>query len=303
MVHSKSTYRNKNFLSLFYDLIKKSIPRLELHKILCQGITNEQHLSSVREIIRNDSLFSESKVIVFFDTQKLKAKHLQTIGQDLSLNSNCITILFTESELPKTGLQSLPTHSIVEVPILIGAKLERWIQNEALKNDTKGCDPDATRYLSKELGGEKIDQIASTITKAALITQNDQSISLRNILACSHVKFDRDVFALFDAVARKDRLHVATCIESILDSGNHPLQIFSYFSKSIKTIIAQKCKSAGAEYAKDLHNQWVYNKLNPRMFDHSRLDSALKKLAALEFALKDNGVDHEVALKHTLNQL
>lgn len=303
ITRSNSEYRNKSFIQLLFSNIKKIIPNTELKKVISQNLSNEAQVSSLKSSMLNQGFFSSTQIISFLDFDNIKQKQQAQITQDFFTNPDNIIIAFVNGDLPKS-LDSLKSKStLLELSPLKGPKLEKWIINECKKNGASGCEDLALQYLVKELGSDKIDEIVKIISKASLLSESESLINVKQILDCSVHKSEKDINDLFSAVARKDKLQINSSLKFILDSGSHPLQIYSYFSKAIKCLIANYDKSGNGENAKDLHNQWFVNKLQPRLFSKSRLESALNILSELEFGLKDNGLSHETIISHALIKL
>ncbi len=302
-VQSSSSYRNSTLLSIIEDNLLKIIPSLEVDKIISQTITSESHVNEIKNNLNNQGLFSKAKIIAFLDFDNLKVKFQNILAQEIGKNKDQLIIIFTKKGLPKTleKLKKISTSSVLTP--FSPAKLEKWIGLECAKRGISGCEDKAIKFLISHLGPDKVDEIIRMVDKACLLTESNSKLTLKSILECSVIDSDQNMNDLFSAVAKKDILKTNSAIKSVLDSGTHPLQILSYFSKAIKTLVAGFDKSNSNEHAKDLHNPWFLKNLQPNLFSQSRLEHAIRTLSELEFGLKDNGLSHETILNKSLTDI
>jgi DNA polymerase III delta subunit len=303
LVQSSSNFRMKSFSNLILESFAQMISPLETIRIIGNSITSETILNQIKERLRNQGLFTKAKIVIFQNFDEIKTKYQTELAQEILSCTETFVILPINDEIPKS-LDVLKNISIfASLSPLSGPKLEKWIDNECIKLGTKGCDSAALNILTKNFGTDDIDKIAKLIEKASLLTASNEKISEKEINQLIRSTIEKDMMEIFNSVAKKDSLGLSISLNSVIKSGSHPLQIFTFINKAIKTLIANKDSSGGAENSKDLHNPWFLKKLSPSQFSESRLNKSLPILAKLEFELKNNSLSETVVLNQLLGQI
>jgi DNA polymerase III delta subunit len=172
---------------------------------------------------------------------------------------------------------------------------------EAKKRGVKGISTEGLMYLVNDVSTnlETLDQI---IEKASLLINSEKEINLETLKKVSEASINKDTFELFNAIAKKDHLAADLILNSILQSGTHPLQILGFFNKAIKSIVIKNSKSSSTEpiYFPDLNNAWFVKKLSPERFSKERLQKALKILAELDSDIKGKNYSENGSLHSKL---
>jgi len=164
-----------------------------------------------------------------------------------------------------------------------GDKLGSWISKQAKSFELESIHPDATNYLIQEHESNP-EKINSTLDKASLLLPVGASLDMENLKNILHKGMHRDVFDLFNAIAKKDRLLTSLILDRVIDEGSHPLQIVALISKSMRSVAGALSKTK--ESAPDISNPWMLKKLPMSAFPPQRVINGLRILSELDSGLK-----------------
>lgn len=288
IIESESHLRVKRLTSFLIEKICSLLPDVEKESFSGLDFSNEKKLSSFIFSLNNDGLFSKAKIITIKDADSIKVAQVSSILNALPLSSKTFLIFQCKKVPSSENWKKLCSNSsICPLKEFSSDELKKWVFQEAKKRGVKGISTEGLMYLVNDVSTnlETLDQI---IEKASLLINSKEEIDLETLKKVSETSINKDTFELFNAIAKKDHLAADLILNSILQSGTHPLQILGFFNKAIKSIVIKNSQSSSTEpvYFPDLNNAWFVKKLSPERFTKERLQKALKILAELDSDIK-----------------
>jgi DNA polymerase-3 subunit delta len=267
-----------------------------------------QSAASVKSIIStlgSPSLFSPTQLLIIYEADKIRAAAAAPLGDALALkNAAALVILTCEKFNPRAPLFSrLPKkRSIVEFKDFSPALLKRWIAKEvALCGSLAGIEPKAVDVLIRCYGSD-VSALSREIQKLSLLAAPEEKIDVSLVEELTLRTPEVTSFELMQQMAKKNVGATNVLTRDLLGQGLHPLQLCSFLSRCIRTLLANHGHATAADdesgLAAELANSWFIRNLSGagRLFSKTELRSALEILKDLDFKLKDSGLPNELAL-------
>lgn len=280
------------------DTIKTKLPEMQVIKIQGDTLNADKILDELCVNICTKTFFASDTLYLIADAKKLKDKSLEKLisAGETSENSWCIISMdsIPQNKLWKGLFDATSTFSLKNPT---GDKLSSWVSKQAKDFQLDSINPDAISYLIQEHEGHP-EKISLTLDKASLLLPIGATLdlsSLKNILLKG---MHKDVFDLFNAIAKKDRLLTSLILDRVIDEGSHPLQIVALISKSLRSVAGALSKTK--EVSPDISNPWMLKKLPINLFSEERAVHGLKILAELDSGLKGRNYGEEEFLSAKL---
>lgn len=274
-------------------------------------INSGSQVSRLRDAVLNFSLFSSVQLVIIYNADKIKAAQAKDIASFLRSPSPASFVIITaESASAKPGgLTALLADSmtVVEIAELEGNNLKRWIEKEALHLGAAGIDQEAIEALERSYGSD-VSRLSQELSKLALLAQKDETISKRLVERTSFQTPEHSSFELLNQIARKNVALSLTLAREIVDQGQHPLQLASFLSRSLRILLALKTSVQGgaeSDLPSELANPWFARHLRPLLplFTPEELKTALELLKMLDLRLKSSGLPGPTVLASFVQRL
>lgn len=271
-------------------------------------LNNKQALTNLSSLVTNYSLFSKSNLVVIYDIEQIKAANHKQFIEALNNHNSCNLILIcAQAEINKTSVVNkfIDICSIVNLPELKGLALSRWVEKEFLKqNPTAKIDSGVIDYLVANLGSD-INQLIKEIEKITLLSAQSSAISLSLVQDIVSQSKETTSFELVSQIANKNTSAALKTSKALLEQGLHPLQISAFLNKSFRIISANKESAVKNPEAKELSNFWFVKQLSSsfRGFSVKDLKESIDVLKKLDFQLKDSGLEPQISLLNSVQQL
>lgn len=209
----------------------------------------EQSLSHIRKIVLGDSddmnyivfhgesasgeeivgdastmaMFSGSKIIVVKNADKLKAKDLSVIEQYLDSPSptTSLVLVFSDGKAPKIKNKKLPRYDF---------SLEKGNTVSVVREEAKKLGftitPKAAQTLIS-LVGEDLKELHNELVKLSLYRMEGNTIEIDDIEKHTRKANFGDVFALINAISRKNKKEAQKALLDLEVQGEEPLSVLS----------------------------------------------------------------------------
>ncbi len=277
-----------------------------------QDLQSSTSVKGIINAITSPSLFSPTQFSVVYEADKIKAAAAKPLVEALSIkNSSCLLALTCEkfnsrhhffAKLPKQ-------RSIVEFKDLSPAKLKKWIAKEvSLSGNQAGIESSAADILIQCYGSD-VTALSREILKLCLLCAPGQRIEAKDVESLSMRSPEVTSFELLQQIAKKNPAATTSLVGDLVDQGFHPLQLSSFLSRCIRTLLANHGRAAANEedsgIAAELSNAWFIRNLGAanRMFSKTELRESLELLKELDAKLKDSGLPAELNLNIAVQRM
>ena len=143
--------------------------------------------------------------------------------------------------------------------------------------------------------GNDIGQLTQFVEKLTLLVEPTAKIEPPLISQILIERPEKTSFELFRAIARRDSLSASECLDSLLHSGMHPLQITAFLSRAYRTMLFKSDNPKGTNHP-DFENPWYWRQLsgNSASFKSMDLRRGLAAVAVLDKELKGSKLPPEL---------
>lgn len=262
-------------------------------------------LDDFKNAAQTESMFAEKKLIIlknlFLENEKL-AKKIMDFSNDYGIQDMKETVIvFLEKGNPKSknfdDLLEKP-NLFQEFKKLEGVKLTAWAKAEFEKAGAK-IEPPALMYLISAAGSD-LYRLKNEIDK---LTAYKKSITKKDVEELVVSDFHSDIFAVIDAIAKKDKKSSLKILNDHLEQGESEQYLLSMIVYQFRNLI--KVKSlADKELKADqiakktgLHPFVVKKTLvSSRLFSFDDLKEIYKKLFDIDLKIKTGEIEPQTAL-------
>lgn len=277
-----------------------------------QDLQSAASVKGIIEAITSPSLFSPTQFSVVYEADKIKAAAAKPLVEALKIkSSSCLLLLTCEkfnsrhhffSKLPKQ-------RSLVEFKDLSPNKLKKWIAKEvSLSGNEAGIESQAADLLMKCYGSD-VTALSREILKLCLLCEPGERIEVEDVKNLSMQSAEVTSFELLQQIAKKNAAASSSLVTDLVHQGFHPLQLSSFLSRCIRTLLANQGRAVANEedsgIAAELSNAWFIRNLGSasRLFSKSELRESLELLKELDSKLKDSGLPPELNLSIAVQRM
>ena len=266
-----------------------------------------QSTDPIRNAVAAPSLFTPRQLIVIYDADKVKAAAsaplLAAFAKLGAASSSNLVILTAEGADKKGGFatEAARLGAVIRVAELHGESLIKWIHREAARHKVPGgitvtIDADGAEVLARSWGND-LTSLSHEIEKLALLADGEGKITRELVERLSYRTGEVATFELVRQLGRKNPLAAVALAQELVAQGSHPLQLSSFISRCLRTLLANHPDSHGRAHG-ELANQWFLKNIGGpgHQFSGPELTAAIRELAALDARLKDSKLDHTLAL-------
>jgi DNA polymerase-3 subunit delta len=185
---------------------------------------------------------------------------------------------------------------------LKGPQLEQWVIHRA-QTGGASITPDATKLLIELVGAENLRALDSEVEKLCIYVGRDGRIGVEQVQALTSPVSPSNIFALTDALARRDHGRALALLHELLASGAAPLAIVGLTAAQTRALIQVKALSARGMRSLQIAETaglapYTVEKSLPlaRHFSFAQLEAAHRALLDVDVALKSSRMTPELAL-------
>jgi len=280
--------------------------KLEVQKYFGDELRTKKAASEVCNVLGAPSLFSPLQIAVIYKADKVRVAAADPIAQMLNSGAaSGLLVLVADKYNAKAAFFSriAKVSTVAEFTPLNDARLQKWIAREASNLGLAGVEPKAARLLIKALGGD-LQRLSAELAKLSLLCEKDHV--LETSLVEQFVSFSPEVgsFDLFSAIAAKNVVKAELLLRKLVSQGFHPLQISSFLSRCLRTLLAMYAKES-AVHSKELSNPWFQRNMNKhsRSFSIQELRAATAEIASLDYLLKGGGVSDALSISSVVRKI
>ncbi|HUV81388.1 MAG TPA: DNA polymerase III subunit delta [Patescibacteria group bacterium] len=238
-LYGPDTYRSKRKLSEIIEEYKK-VHRIGLSLVFFEG--GDLKLASLKEAIRQTSIFDEKKLLVISNVsanQDFKEKFLKNSEFFESLKD---TVLFyEEDEIPAKDkfFAFLKNKAKAQnFQFLQGENLKKWIRQE-LAGFKAEISPEALTKLVDSVGSD-LWRLSNEINKLVSFRKKERKVNLEDVELLVKPKIETAIFKTIDAIAQKDKKQALLLIHRHLKKGDSPLYLLSMINFQFRNLLVVK---------------------------------------------------------------
>ena len=182
--------------------------------------------ASAEEILENVMtvpMFSSKKIVVVKNAEKLKTKELAVIDPYLESPSPQATLImiFSDGKAPKIKNKKLPRFDF---------SLQKGNTVSAVREEAKALGftitPKAAQTLIS-LVGEDLKELNNELVKLSLYRSEGSAIEIEDIESHTRKAQFGDVFALINAISKKNKKDAQRALMDLEEQGEEPLSVLS----------------------------------------------------------------------------
>lgn len=279
---------------------------LEVQKYFGDDLRTKKAGQEVCHVLGAPSLFSPLQIAVIYNADKVRVAAADPIAAMLSNGSaSGLLILVAGKYNAKAAFFSriAKVATVAEFAPLSDARLKKWVAKEAQALGIAGVEPKAAHILIQALGGD-LQLLSAELAKLSLLCEPDEV--LQTSLVEQFVSFSPEVgsFDLFAAIANKNVIKAEVLLKKLVSQGFHPLQISSFLSRCLRTLLAM-CAKEAATHSKELSNPWFQRNMSKhsRAFSIKELQAATSQIATLDYLLKGGGVSDALSISSVVRKI
>ena len=289
-------------------IAKNLIPQktLQAQKYFGDDFRTKKSAAELVSILNAPSLFSPLQLAVVYKADKVRVAAADEIAKVcVDGNASGLLILVTDKYNSKNPFFSRisKVSTVAEFAPLSESRLQKWLAKEAHSLGIAGIEPKAAGLLIKSLGDD-LQLLSAELAKLSLLTEPDKV--LESSLVEKFVRFSPEVrsFDLFSAIANKNLVKAEVLQKKIVEQGLHPLQLSSFLSRCIRTLLAMWSKET-IIHSKELSNPWFQKNIKRHFnsFTVLQLKAATKEIANLDYLLKGGGVSDYLSLSSSIRKI
>ena len=203
------------------------------------GFDIDEFMSTIASM----SLFSEEKVTIVKDANKLKAATVKLIVSALGAGNFTPYIIFINPlKLRRDELYSnllIKTISnigdVVEFRPLYPNECINFIINEFKNNNKTIAYPDA-EYLY-QLSGNNLFDIKNEVEKLLLFTKENPKVESKDIFECSGFIKQENIYQFTDVIINNDKRKALELVDNLLNSGSEYFHLYSLLYRTYRKMI------------------------------------------------------------------
>ena len=264
---------------------------------------------SAEEILENVMtmpMFSSNKIIVVKNAEKLKAKDLESLEPYLESPSPQATLImiFSDGKAPKIKKKKLPRFNF---------SLEKGNAVSAVRQEAQNLgfkiSPKAAQTLIA-LVGEDLQELTNELIKLSLYRSQGSTIEIEDIENHTRRAQFGDVFALINAISKKDKRGAQKALLDLEEQGEEPLSVLSRLIWRFRLIWKAKelsdQKVPKAEILKELkisQGAFYYLSQDLKKYSYQDISRIMGLLMDCDKKLKMSYVPREFHLTKLVTQL
>src|SRR3989338_7823440 len=260
--------------------------------------------------IQNLSLFSSKKLIVVKDADRLLEAKSKKISELLKSKIQDHCFVFVSLKKAKHGVykfcQKQKKMWVFKKPY--DSEIQAWIQWMA-KRQRKTIDPMAPQLLFEKVGAE-LNILENEIEKLSLfVGQNQSGIRAEDVEALLYVSRAKSIFELTDALGKKDKAKALFILESILQSGEPEIFVFTMLVRHLRNLWKAKewqRQKPDVEIQRQLGiHPYFWNQFCTQLqgWKKTKFEPIWKKVSQIDQSLKSQAIDRRSILTGFVGEL
>jgi len=266
--------------------------------------------ASGKEIADNAStypMFSEKKLVVVKNADKLSAKELEIVDSYIASPSpsSCLALIFTEGKKPKLANK--------KGAMFFDFSLDKGNAASTAVSQARSMGYELTRQGAETLTGlvgDDLQEIQNELMKLTLYSGEKKKIDVADIEALTKKTNFEDVFGLINAISRKNKRDAHRVLTELEARGEEPLSILGRISWRFRLI--WKCKelidkkTPKAEILKILKmspGAFYYLSEDQKKFTYGGIARVMEALAQCDKKLKTSYVPKNYSLTKLVLEL
>ena len=268
-------------------------------------------LSEILTAAETVPFFSERRLIVVKESEKLKVKDSSSFSSYLKNPSATTCLIFLAGKVDKrsTLYKGIKDHAkINEYKRLSRSEYLSWINREFSNRDKKATYKVASMLL--ESAGQDLNQLEQEIEKLSVYLGEQKEVKESDVNALIAKTVEERVFDLVDSLGRREKAKALEVTNGLLRVGESPVfllnMIIRQFRLLLKTKALSKRSIRGGELAKSLRVlPFVASKLQDqsRRFSEEELIRTYELLLEAELSLKTSAQQPHIALDILISKI
>ncbi len=258
------------------------------------------------QIVRTMPMMAEKRVVIIYKCEDIAKDQFEILSELVKGNiDSCVMIIAGASFDKRTAIaKTAKSHgTLIEFGKLKNTQIVKWIDTFADQRG-KTISRDAADFLAGALG-DNLDRIQTEIEKASLFVGGEKTkIDRRDLEEVMAAVKNDNIFNLMDAFGQRKQAEALRQLNSILDSGVHPIPLHStLYGHMKKMLIAASYLQEGMPVSEAVRAMGGSPYYAGKIVDQSKrfrlpeLRRAILIMARVDFALKNSRVNDQAVLE------
>lgn len=266
-------------------------------------------IARILDAARTGGLFSQKRLILIRNGEKLKKKDWAELQSYLVKPSPANCIVITASEPREAGKKELGGPCLVlECKKISSRELPTWIHLEASRHGLH-ISQEVTHFLS-EVIGPSLSDLAQVLCKLSLFVGEKKIIEIADVEKVCHTTGQKNLFALTKAIGEKKRIPALRLLDHLIEFGEEPVRLLGFIHRHFRILAgAQELSQQGrgpSEIARELrvHPFFIREYLEQiSNFDPNGWPKIFRRLYETDKSLKSSRLKPQLILENLVGSL
>jgi DNA polymerase-3 subunit delta len=316
-LYGSDTFRSKEKLSAIVKRFLDNVKNADNSLLRIDG--QKTNLQEINQAIKGESLFSEKKMLIIEDILENKNKEFMDKFLDYlkkeKISDSPHAIVFFENDIDEKKLSAagkklfkyLSKEKFAqEFKLMTPYQAKSWIKEYAAKYNKEVSDS-ASNELIKNLG-TNLWALKNELHKLCHLSK-EPTISLELVKENITLEIHENIFALTDALGKKDYKTALTLLNEQLQTEFSPEYVIAMIRRQFQQIIQAKIAQDKGKSASDIANEfsihpYVAKKAcaQARQFELRVIKEHLHELNEIEHLSRTGALELETALEHFITK-
>ena len=316
-LYGPDTFRSKEKLNAIIKRFVENIKNADNSLLRIDG--QKTNLEEINQGIKGESLFSEKKMLIIEDilenrNKDFLEKFLDYLKKE-KISDNSHAIVFFENNIDEKKLLA-PAKKLLkylskekfaqEFKLMTPYQTKSWIKEYVDKHD-KEITNSASNELIKNLGSN-LWALKNELHKLCHLSK-ESTISLELVKENINLEIQENIFALTDALGKKDYKTALTLLNEQLQTEFSPEYLLAMIRRQFQQIIQAKIAQDKGKSANDISNEFGLHPFvakkacaQARQFELNAIKENLHELNKIEYLSKTGSTELETALEHFITK-
>ncbi|MFP4514450.1 MAG: DNA polymerase III subunit delta [Parcubacteria group bacterium] len=316
-LYGSDTFRSKEKLNAIVKRFLDNVKNADNSLLRIDG--QKTNLEEINQSIKGESLFSEKKMLIIEDILKNKNKSFLEKFLDYlkkeKISDSPDAIVFFENDFEekkllaeaKKLLKYLSKEKFAqEFKAMTPYQAKSWIK-EYVNKYNKEISDSASNELIKNLG-TNLWALKNELHKLCHLSK-ETTISLELVKANINLEIHENIFALTDALGKKDYKTALTLLHEQLQTEFSPEYVMAMIRRQFQQIAQAKIAQDKGKSANDIATEFAIHPFvakkacaQARQFELEAIKGHLHELNQIEYLSKIGSLELETALEHFITK-
>jgi DNA polymerase III subunit delta len=270
-------------------------------------VAPDNSAAQVRDAVETLPMMCDRRLVIYKNVESLKDENWAELEPVFEKPIDSATLVLVASKIDKRKkvFKKLQAHAIlVELKKPFDNQIPVWIDYIAYLHDLK-FSGEALAAM-QELVGTNLSEVHNEVRKIhQYLAGKKKDVELEDVLKVVSRARIESVFHLTDAIGRRDRAQALVCLANLLDHGQNEIGVVSLIHRQMRILAAvaegKRAGLTGSRLSQKIGVPEFFMKQyieQAHLWDHSKLNGAIKALQETDKALKSSPIASHIWLEN-----